>query len=257
MWKAWDFQREHGGRRTPHQCDLSLSPMKFFWQFLPTGHLYYLTFWGSSLSHFFSLIIPSLQTQKTHFSSSNIHISESPYLFLEAQTCVNQNGERFYEPSFCLASWIYFYFKDSFSPLFSISLCVGDVFSSHITERPLRLKAFRVSSCLMQGIFNWRAFALVPGRRNLDLEPDCLGLSPGSTPSWALCALVSSSGKWRYYNTHLLEETPGLFMATVAQQLFLSLLTPHRTDCKFSEAADLILFLIDTASPASSLVPSS
>lgn len=171
-------------------------------------------FWDPLLVISF-LLLSHLYRLRKHIFLLLTFIFQNPLTF--SLTCVNQNGERFYEPPFCLASWIYFYFKDSFSPLFSISLCVGDVFSSHITERPLRLKAFRVSSCLMQGIFNWRAFALVPGRRNLDLEPDCLGLSPGSTPSWALCALVSSSGKWRYYNTHLLEETPGLFMATVTQ----------------------------------------
>lgn len=121
MWKAWDFQREHGGRRTPYQCDLSLSPMKFFWQFLPTGHLYYLTFLGSSLSHFFSLIIPSLQTQKTHFSSSNIHISESPYLFLD----LRQSKWREILWTILLFSFLDLFLlqRQFLSPLLHFSLC--------------------------------------------------------------------------------------------------------------------------------------
>lgn len=197
MWKAWisKWKRVGGCPCKLYHGDLLLTPTEFFLQTVCNSR----TFLGTSLSQSFSLMIQSQWTQKTYFSSSNIHISKSPYLFLQTQTCINQSEQGiaswgiFYKPSLCSASWIYFYFKDSYSALFSISPCVEDVFSSHVTERTLRLKAFEWAAlwCKKQsGSFRYRAFVLVASHQSPDPGPDCLGLNPGSKayyPGNSLC----------------------------------------------------------------------
>lgn len=238
-----DFRRKARGPCNLHWFELSLtSEDSFSIQFPATGHLYYLTFGPSVLSH--------LHRLDNIYPFPNSYISKSLYLCLQPQTCINQSGipswSRFYEPLLCFVSWIYFDFKYRYSVSSPFPPLVEDASNTRVTEQTLRLGSLRVSSARHKK--HWAASdgglsGCSPVTESPDLEPDSVALILALLLTfWGpLCASVSFSGKRRCDCALLWERIPSVPTSSYP---------PAR---KLFEDSDQTFFLVNPASPSTLL----